>query len=182
MNNDQIIDLRQAFGQFATGVTIVTALGPGDEPIGVTANSFSSVSLDPPMILWSLAVSAMSRRVFERAEHFCVHVLTAAQRELSERFACRGEDKFSGVAWAPGPQAVPMLEEYVARFHCITKHRLTVGDHIVIIGEVLKYDKTDSRPLVFHGGQYAMTDRRMLEEVAGASSVQGNFPRDRRKK
>ena len=152
--------LRQALGQFVTGVTIVTTAGFNREPIGITANSFSSVSLDPPLVLWSLSKVALSRKAFENAAYFCVHVLAQHQRELSERFASRGEDKFADLKWVDGPGGVPMFEEYVARFHCRTVNQFPVGDHIVFVGEVLEHDRSNLRPLVFHGGCYAMSERR----------------------
>lgn len=175
-------DLRQAFGQFATGVTIVTTVGPGQTPVGITANSFSSVSLQPPMVLWSLAHSALSRSIFEQADYFCVHVLAASQREVSERFACQGRDKFGGVAWSWGANSLPMLDDYAARFHCRTTHQHPVGDHTVFIGEVLQYDKTTHRPLVFQGGQYAVAERRIVEEAARQYDGELTHASERRKK
>ena len=172
--------LRLALGQFATGVTIVTTAGPDNEPVGITANSFSSVSLDPPLVLWSLARTAFSRRAFEKAAFFCVHVLAATQEELSERFASRGRDKFGGLDWAPGPGSVPMLAEYAARFQCRMTSQYPVGDHVVFIGEVLHFDKADKRPLVFHGGRYALAERRMVANEV--RKLNGRKPplRDRR--
>jgi 3-hydroxy-9,10-secoandrosta-1,3,5(10)-triene-9,17-dione monooxygenase reductase component len=173
--------LRQALGQFATGVTIVTTAGPGGTPIGVTANSFSSVSLEPPMVLWSLAAAAYSRSAFETAGYFCVHVLTAAQEELSRRFATQGSDKFAGVSWSPGLGHAPMLDEYVARFQCRNSHHFPVGDHIVMVGEVLEFDLADSRPLVFHGGRYAHAERRLMASIARQLGEEDRRPDERRK-
>jgi 3-hydroxy-9,10-secoandrosta-1,3,5(10)-triene-9,17-dione monooxygenase reductase component len=158
--------LRQALGQFATGVTIVTTSGFDSEPIGLTANSFSSVSLEPPLVLWSLADDALSREAFLAAEYFCVHILGAGQLDVSERFACRGEETFREVKWSCGIGSVPLLHDYVARFQCRTLSKNAVGDHIVFVGEVLDYDTSDERPLVFHGGQYALAERRMMERMA----------------
>lgn len=143
-----------------TGVTIVTTVGDNEEPIGVTANSFSSVSLEPPMILWSLSNGAHSRLAFQNAEYFCIHVLTAAQQELAERFARAGADKFGSLECTRGLGSVPLLQEFVARFQCRTVDQHLVGDHIVFFGEVLQYNKTDERPLVFHGGRYSLAERR----------------------
>lgn len=161
MNDNDAKELRRAFGQFATGVTIVTTASPDGEPIGVTANSFSSVSLRPPMLLWSLANSARSKKSFVEAKYFCVHVLTDAQMGVSKRFARRGENKFGSVDWSWGERSLPMLDDYVARFLCKTTDQFSVGDHVVIVGEVLAYDKTHKRPLVYCGGEYALADRRM---------------------
>ena len=154
-------ELRLALGQFATGVTIVTSVGANREPIGVTANSFNSVSLEPPMVLWSLSNSAYSRDAFESAEYFCVHVLTSEQQELSSLFACAGADKFANLNWSRGLGDVPLLKDYVARFQCRSTDRLPVGDHTVFVGEVLHYENRDKRPLVYHGGRYALAERRM---------------------
>ena len=166
MNDNGSGELRQALGQFATGVTIVTTIGTNDEPVGITANSFNSVSLNPPLVLWSLSTAALSRPVFENAVYFCVHVLAASQKELSERFGSRGKEKFAGLNWAPGTGRVPLLEEFVARFQCRMTNQYPVGDHIVFVGEVLRFDKNDGRPLVFHGGGYALAERRMIARVA----------------
>ena len=166
MNEEEQLEFRRALGQFATGVTIVTTASPAREPIGVTANSFSSVSLQPPMVLWSLAAAALSKKVFEEAKYFCVHVLTASQRELSELFAQQGADKFGGTDWSWGERALPMLNCYAARFQCRTTTQFPVGDHVVFVGEVMKFEKTDERPLVFHGGKYAHAERRMIKSVA----------------
>lgn len=158
--------LRHALGQFATGVTIVTTMGKGDRPVGVTANSFNSVSLNPPMVLWSLAASALSRSAFEDAGHFCVHVLTAAQERLSRKFAEQGSDKFGNVEWQRGLDSVPLLAEYAARFQCRKAQQFPVGDHVLFVGEVLEFHRSDSRPLVFHGGRYALAERRLMERIA----------------
>lgn len=182
MTDERFAGLRQALGQFATGVTIVTTLGADNEPVGITANSFSSVSLEPPLVLWSLSTTALSRPAFENATYFGVHVLTAAQEELSERFGSRGRNKFAGLKWAPGPGSVPLLEEYAARFQCRMANRYPVGDHIVFVGEVLRFDKSDKRPLVFHGGTYAVAERRKLAKVVRHLGESKPFPGDRRKR
>ena len=182
MNESDHNDLRNAFGQFVTGVTVVTTSGADRVPIGVTANSFGSVSLQPPMVLWSLAHSARSRATFEKAEYFCVHILMASQRELSERFACAGAQKFGDVKWRWGRHSLPLLREYLARFVCKACDRHAVGDHTVIIGEVLEYDIRSGRPLVFHGGQYAMSERRMTQEVARQLDAGRPATVDRRRK
>lgn len=172
-------NLRAALGQFATGVTIVTASRSDGKPVGVTANSFNSVSLEPPMVIWSLCEKARSRRTFERAEHFCVHVLAAEQRTLSERFARAGADKFAGIRWSGGIGDVPLLAEYAARFQCRTTDCRPVGDHVVFIGEVLDFDNTGRRPLVFYAGNYAMAERRRFDKAARHGPA--GHPADRRK-
>ena len=160
---------RDALGSFATGVTIATTLAPDGEPVGVTASSFNSVSLDPPLVLWSLAKSSHSRPAFCESGHFAVHVLSAAQEELSNRFARSGEDKFSGVDWKEGQLGSPVLSQYAARFECRTRHQYEGGDHIIMVGEVVDFEARDEAPLLFHSGSYA--ERRPRPRGAGAESV-----------
>jgi 3-hydroxy-9,10-secoandrosta-1,3,5(10)-triene-9,17-dione monooxygenase reductase component len=174
--------LREALGQFATGVTIVTTVGEGDKPVGVTANSFNSVSLNPPMVLWSLSAAAYSRGAFVDARYFCVHVLAADQEGLSRKFAARGSDKFANVNWKRGLGSVPLLQEYAARFQCRKAQQFPVGDHVVIVGEVLEFHRFNSRPLVFHGGQYALAERRMMARIARELGGEPSDTGDRSKK
>lgn len=178
--------LRQALSKFATGVTIVTSVGRDLEPVGITANSFSSVSLEPPMVLWSLSDKAFSRQAFESAGHFCVHVLAAEQQDLSEQFARAGEDKFSGLEWSRGLGHVPLLSNFVARFQCRNLKRHPAGDHIIFIGEVLEYEQNENRPLVFQGGRYALAERRMMASVARdvgerRAGWRGRWPAERKR-
>jgi len=147
---------RAALGAFTTGVTIVTTLDSAQRDIGLTANSFSSVSLDPPMVLWSLSRQSFSLPAFMAAEHFAVHVLAAAQVTLSERFARSGIDKFSGLQVERGLGGIPLLADCAARFQCRTAYRYEGGDHVIFVGEVVTFDQSDLVPLVFHGGQYAI--------------------------
>lgn len=152
-SNDR--SLRNAFGSFATGVTIVTTHGADGRDIGLTANSFSSVSLSPPMILWSLASSSSSIDVFRDANHFAVHILAADQEALSTRFATKGIDRFAGIETDRGPSAIPLLEGCSARFVCRTAFQYEGGDHVIFVGEVLEFAHSDKLPLVFHGGRYS---------------------------
>ncbi len=161
-------DFRQALGQFATGVTVITTLDADGEPVGVTASSFNSVSLDPPLVLWSLAKSARSMAAFRESGHFCVHVLGASQEALSARFASAGSDKFAGQEWTRGVGNVPLLPAYAARFQCRTTHTYEGGDHLIFVGQVLDYEKTDEPPLVFHGGSYALAKSKGKGEKPGA--------------
>jgi 3-hydroxy-9,10-secoandrosta-1,3,5(10)-triene-9,17-dione monooxygenase reductase component len=147
---------RQALGSFATGITIVTTRDEQGVDVGMTANSFNSVSLEPPMILWSLAKSSYSLPVFMAAEHFAVHVLAAEQDALSSQFARRGIDKFTGLTLARGRNDIPLLADYAARFQCRTAFRYEGGDHVIFVGEVLEYDHTPRAPLLYHGGRYAL--------------------------
>ena len=148
---------RSALGAFATGVTIVTTRDEEGRDIGLTANSFNSVSLDPPMVLWSLAKSARSLPTFLAASHFAVHVLAADQEELSLRFATRGSEKFAGLDIERGASQVPLLRGCSARFQCRTAFRHEGGDHVIFVGAVEAFDQSDRPPLVFHGGRYALT-------------------------
>jgi flavin reductase (DIM6/NTAB) family NADH-FMN oxidoreductase RutF len=145
-------DFRSALGCFPTGVCLVTALAPDGRRVGLTANSFSSVSLDPPMILWSLARTASSAPVFRDAEYFVINVLAAGDDELSSHFARPGEDKFAKYAdrFADG-----VLRGAIATFECHSRHRYYGGDHIILIGVVERYLHTGGAPLVFSRGQYA---------------------------
>lgn len=152
--------LRAALGAFATGVTIVTTRDAAGHDVGLTANSFSSVSLEPPMVLWSLSRGSLSLPAFQSAEYFAVHVLAASQQELSALFATRGADKFAGLRIGRGAGDAPLLDDCAARFQCRTTYCYEGGDHMIFVGEVLAYDQTDRAPLVFHGGSYAIAARK----------------------
>lgn len=156
MSNAQSFDtraFRDALGSFTTGVTVVTTRG-SEGDVGLTANSFNSVSMEPPMVLWSLGKSANSLPAFKGAHYFAVHILSEEQQELSNRFAKRGIDKFGGVEVARGPDDIPLLRCCAARFVCRTEYQYEGGDHIIFVGEVLEFDHCDLRPLLFHGGRY----------------------------
>ena len=148
--------LRDAFGSFATGVTIVTTAGPSGVAIGLTANSFSSVSLDPPMVLWSLARTSANIDVFRNSGHFAVHILSADQEALSARFASKVADRFEGLALDHGPDGIPMLPDCMARFACKLAYQYEGGDHVIFVGEIVDFDHSARKPLVFHGGKYGM--------------------------
>jgi 3-hydroxy-9,10-secoandrosta-1,3,5(10)-triene-9,17-dione monooxygenase reductase component len=162
-------ELRGALGQFATGVTVITTVDADNSPVGVTASSFNSVSLDPPLVLWSLAKGARSMQAFQKSGYFCVHVLGASQEELSTRFATPGADKFAGQDWSAGHGDIPLLPQYAARFQCRTTHMYEGGDHLIFVGEVLDFAKTDEPPLVFHGGRYALAKTKEEGEKPGAA-------------
>ncbi len=146
---------RNALGQFATGVTIVTIQDQTGAPIGVTVSSFNSVSLDPPLVLWSLDKSAQSLAAFEASPYFAVHVLGDDQKDLAMQFAKRGTDKFAGLECETGIGNCPLLPGCVARFQCEVKYRYEGGDHVIFVGEVKQYDNFSKRPLLFHAGQFA---------------------------
>jgi 3-hydroxy-9,10-secoandrosta-1,3,5(10)-triene-9,17-dione monooxygenase reductase component len=146
--------LRRALGSFATGVTVVTAQGKAGD-VGVTANSFSSVSLEPPMVLWSLKKSSASLGAFTESGAFAVHVLAAHQQPFSDRFARRAADKFEGLAIKRGFGGAPLLEDCAARFQCRLAFQYDGGDHEILVGEIVEFEHSDHPPLVFHGGRYS---------------------------
>ncbi|MDH2328684.1 flavin reductase family protein [Cereibacter sp. SYSU M97828] len=145
---------RDALGAFATGVTVITTRDAAGRDVGRTANSFSSVSLSPPMVLWSLARASASHAAFHDATHFAVHVLSAEQADLSARFAGKAEDKFAGLTVARGAAGIPLLHGCTARFECVTRHRYDGGDHVIFVAEVLDFTHDPAPPLLFHGGRY----------------------------
>ncbi len=157
---------RTALGSFATGVTVITAQGPDGRPVGLTANSFNSVSLDPPMVLWSLARQARSLPAFQAATHWAVHVLAADQEALSNRFARSGEDKFAGLVLAHGLGGVPLLDGCAARFECRNAFQHEGGDHLIFVGEVLAFERAEREPLLFHAGRYARAMRMDVQHNA----------------
>ena len=169
-------NFRAALGAFATGVTVITTLSGDGEPVGVTVSSFNSVSLDPPLVLWSLAKNSLSKDAFCTSGHFAIHVLSSSQHDLSNSFAKSGADKFSGVSWRNGETKSPVLDEYAALFECTTVHQYEGGDHIILVGEVVGFDQRDEDPLVFHGGQYADARPKTFGEVEQGIDVnQGRF-------
>lgn len=169
-------EFRHALGSFTTGVTVVTTRGTGGEDIGLTANSFNSVSLDPPMVLWSLGKSAMSMPHFKAADYFAVHVLSQDQELLSTRFAKRGEDKFAGLDVQRGLGGVPLLPNCAARFICKTAYQYEGGDHIIFVGEVTDFSHWETPPLLFHRGQYGQINREVRAELP--SGDEGAFQGD----
>ena len=147
---------RRGLGNFATGVTFVTARGPGGEQVGVTANSFNSVSLDPPLVLWSIDKRSSSHAVFEAASHFAVNILAADQIELSNHFARPQAEKFTGVACESGVGSAPLLPDCAARFQCERYQQVDGGDHWILIGKVVAFDDFGRAPLLYHQGAYSM--------------------------
>lgn len=146
---------RRALGNFATGVTVMTASSPSGERAGVTANSFNSVSLDPPLILWSIDKRSGSCKVFERASHFAVNILAADQVDLSNRFARPGEDKFAGLENDLGAGGAPILRDCAAVFQCCLHDIVEGGDHWILIGRVVAFDDVGRAPLLYHQGGYS---------------------------
>lgn len=146
--------LRTALGRFATGVTIVTCVDAQGRSIGLTANSFNSLSLAPPLVLWSLREASPNLAAFAEAQRFAVNVLAEAQVELSRRFASPVDDRFAEGAWAQGEHGAPVLAGCAAVFECELVSQQTAGDHRLFIGRVLGFSESALPPLVFQGGHY----------------------------
>jgi 4-hydroxyphenylacetate 3-hydroxylase, reductase component len=152
------VDLRQfrtALGTFATGVTVITTRGPRGELVGNTANSFNAVSLDPPLVLWSLGRSAYSFKAYLSTDHFAVNVLREGQEDLSARFGRQAAGKWDGVDYETWETGCPILPNALAVFECKTAYTYQGGDHVIFVGEVLNYDfDPNGKPLVFWRGGY----------------------------
>jgi 3-hydroxy-9,10-secoandrosta-1,3,5(10)-triene-9,17-dione monooxygenase reductase component len=147
-------ELRDAFGLFATGVTVVTAVRPDGEPVGVTANSFTSVSLHPPLVLWCLANSSSAASAFVADAAFAVHVLSYEQRELALHFARRTQEKFDvDHHWRTRPHP-PQVADVLCRFDCRVQAVHPGGDHLIVVGEVLGIKRSPGAPLAFHAGHF----------------------------
>jgi flavin reductase (DIM6/NTAB) family NADH-FMN oxidoreductase RutF len=153
VTEEQTLTLRQCLGKFATGVTVVTCQGPLG-PCGITANSFSSVSLDPPLVLWSIAKVSNSLQAFLDADHFAFNVLSAGQQTLSHHFAQPDHTRFNGIEHATSEYGVPLLPDTIACFECRTDAIHDCGDHYIIIGKVQRFHSVDGEPLLFFGGEY----------------------------
>jgi len=147
-------DFRNALGTYATGVTIITAVGSDGKPVGITCNSFASVSLNPPLVLWSLVLYSSSLSAFQNASHFAVNVLGANQQALANKFAKSSDDKFVGVDWKPGLGGAPLLKDSVANFQCRAANRYYGGDHVIFLGAVEAYSYSRNEPLLFARGGY----------------------------
>ncbi|MFI5427131.1 flavin reductase [Aeromicrobium sp. UC242_57] len=162
---------------FATGVAVVTASGLDGEPVGLTVNSFNSVSLEPPLVLWSLALTSRRLPAFRQAKYWGVHILAADQEQVSNRFASSSKNRFDDLAYHLSAEGVPLIEGCAARFVCRTTFEYEGGDHAIFVGEVLDLESAVSPPLIFHGGQY----RRVLSvpprEVPARLDNDGEFGR-----
>src|SRR6201981_2058196 len=147
-------DFRNALGTYATGVTIITATGADGKPYGLTCNSFASVSLNPPLVLWSLVRYSSSLSVFQNATHFAVNVLGVSQQALADKFAKSSDEKFVGVEWSPGLGDAPLLKGSVAYFHARSVNRYYGGAHVISLAGVEAYSYNHSEPLLFARGRY----------------------------
>lgn len=151
---------RQALSQFATGVTVITACLPDGSFLGLTVSSFNSVSIDPPLVLWSLARTASSLPVFSGNTHYVINILAGDQAALAERFAMRIENRFEGVDFALSHTGLPILKGVAAWFECYNRSRYPEGDHVIFVGEVERCDVSPRPALVFHDGKFISTNER----------------------
>ena len=155
---DETIDpreLRDVLGHFATGVTVVTTLGECGAPVGLAANSFASVSLDPPLVVWSLNLNAPSLGAFRTHPSFAINIMCDQSKDLALKFARPAPDKFAEVDWYAGLDGVPVLLTAAVVIECKTEARIPGGDHEIYLGRVLNFHRTDKSPLLFHKGKFA---------------------------
>lgn len=161
--------VRDCLGMFATGVTIVTTLNPAGEKVGLTASSFNSLSLGPPLVLWSLGLNSSSLPVFRTTTNFVINVLESHQLGLARRFSQRIPDRFAGVPFRLGLHAMPLLEGALAWFECEMRAVHEHGDHVLFIGEVKRCARVDGSPLLFRKGEFAIS--RTFDDDALAASL-----------
>lgn len=175
-------EFRNALGNFPTGVAVITTTGADGRPVGLTCNSFSSVSLEPPLVSWSLRINSKSLETFQKAGAFAINILAEDQKDLSGRFASSSiADKFEGVAWRPGLKGLPVIEDCVATFECDKFAEHVAGDHVLFLGQVRKFDhgrREDS--LVFYKGAYMMLTQSLRELAARGRMEPQNLDQARR--
>ena len=150
---------RRCLGKFATGVTVVTCLDAAGRPCGITANSFSSVSLDPPLILWNIAKVSNSLEAYKQAEYFAINVLSADSQSVANHFARSDHTLFANVEHVMSERGSPLLPDTLAQFECRTDAIHDCGDHFIIIGKVVEFRSTDRDPLLFFAGQYRKLEK-----------------------
>lgn len=182
MPNFDAKSLRSVYGQFPTGVTIMTTCSASGEAIGMTASSFNTVSVNPPLILWSIDKHAYSLAIFRDCDFFAVNILSEEQIALSNRFAGKGEDKFNGISYDKGIGNCPLFRGSLAQLQCKKWAVYEGGDHLIVVGEVVDYTISHARPLVFSQGSYAQTiqhlDTRKVSERIGSSQAVEVFVAD----
>jgi flavin reductase (DIM6/NTAB) family NADH-FMN oxidoreductase RutF len=152
MGQDVCGGLRATLGRFVSGVAVMTTNDEHDRPVGLTANSFTSVSLEPPQVLWCLRRASASLGVFVAADHFAVNVLAADQRDLARRFATPVANRFQAVGWQPHRLGPPVLTGTVATLICACTATIPCGDHLIVIGQVIEHEHTSGTPLAFLDG------------------------------
>lgn len=170
--------LRNALGAFATGVTVVTTKAPDGKDLGRTANSFSSVSLDPPLILWSLSKTSSAFEAFKQSDFFAVHILSADQDSISGAFASSSVNPFDSMEVKRGHDEIPLIEDCAARFECKTTYQYEGGDHIIFVGEVIDFRHSSIPPLLFHGGRYGRLVSHQQNELSFATRAESLSPDD----
>ncbi|WP_306110426.1 MULTISPECIES: flavin reductase [Roseovarius] len=176
LSNEDCDALRRAFGAFATGVTIVTCQDTEGKPLGFTANSFTSVSLEPALLLICIAKTSTSLEHFRRCKSFAVNILSASQVDLSNKFASRQPDRFADVMWKSGENGAPLIDKSAAWFDCLVHQFVDAGDHIVLIGRVRDFDQSDLAPLIYLKGQYLEAPKpveALMETANGGVQVGG---------
>jgi len=156
-------DLRRALGTFPTGVTVVTARGSDGRRLGVTANSFTSVSMDPPLVLWNLALRSPNLAAFQHCRHFAINVLAGNQAAICRQFATPSADKFDGLTTLDGIDGVPLIEGAATQFECRTATSHPAGDHLILIGEIVRYRSQQAVPLLFCHGRLQAYTRSLAE-------------------
>jgi flavin reductase (DIM6/NTAB) family NADH-FMN oxidoreductase RutF len=172
-------DLRRALGQFATGVAVVTTRAPSGRSVGLTVNSFASVSLEPPLVLWSLSKHSSSLDAFTAARTVAIHVLSAGQEALARRFASSRADRFAGIPRGIGPGGVPLLEGGIARFICSPHAQQDTGDHVIFVMRVDGWERAGGQALVFHAGRFCEIERNSMHKAAASRlSRTGGSPLD----
>lgn len=147
-------ELRNALGKFATGITVITTRDENNNPVGMTVNSFASVSLTPPLVLWCLGEASSTCDAFLHCRHFAINILRADQQAISQLFASPGERQFEQQSWQSGPEGSPLLGQALAHFECSMEHQYQGGDHTIIVGRVSHFEQFEGEPLVFSQGQY----------------------------
>jgi flavin reductase (DIM6/NTAB) family NADH-FMN oxidoreductase RutF len=147
-------EFRRACGRFATGVTVATVLDTQSVPHGLTVSSFTSVSLDPPLVLICLGHAVTCIEAFRAASHFGLNVLSAAQRPISEKFARKGHDRFDGTPWQRGETGVPLLPGCLAQIECEVHQRFASGDHDIFVGRMVRAEAADGDPLLYYASRY----------------------------
>ncbi|WP_119307653.1 flavin reductase family protein [Cohaesibacter haloalkalitolerans] len=147
-------EFRQALGRFATGIAVVTTLGKDGEPLGLTVNSFNSVSLDPPLVLWSLDKSSLQLDGFKTSGFYGVSILSCEQEETSNLFAMIAEDRFEQTGWQARKTGAPMIDGALVQIDCTTEQIIDAGDHVILLGRVVDIAVKDGEPLIYYGGAY----------------------------
>lgn len=152
--DEKSLALRRAFSKFATGVAVATTTDRNGAPIGLTINSFSSVSLDPALVLWSLVTRSPNLDIFRNSSHFAINILSHDQREISDTFARPTEDRFARIDWHRGIADLPVIKNTIATFECRRTMTIEAGDHVVFFGAVEDCEQCDLEPLLFFSGKY----------------------------